>query len=99
MFSVLSDAEASTAEADVDSLFEGEGEVPEAASEDIYILEDFIVSAEQDRGYYSANSLAATRTNQLVKDTPMTISIVNEQLMEDLNLFEIDSIATVRIQQ
>lgn len=95
VFSVLSDAEASSAEADVDSLFEGEGEVPEAASDDIYILEDFIVSVEQDRGYYSANSLAATRTNQLVKDTPMTISIVNEQLMEDLNLFEIDSIATV----
>lgn len=50
------------------------------------VLPQFTVSSERDRGYYSANSTSITRTNALVKNTPITISVVNEQLMEDLNI-------------
>jgi outer membrane receptor protein involved in Fe transport len=63
--------------------------------EEIFLLQDFEVSAERDRGYYSANSLGGTRTNQLIKDTPMTISVVNQELLGDMNLTEIDSLADV----
>lgn len=62
---------------------------------DIFLLQDFEVSAEQDRGYYSANSLGGTRTNQLIKDTPMTISVINQELLSDMNLTEIDSLTDV----
>jgi len=65
----------------------------ESKSESYYILPDFVVSGEHDRGYYSANSLAGTRTNQMIKNTPMTISVVNKDLIEDLNLYGIDDIA------
>jgi outer membrane receptor protein involved in Fe transport len=65
----------------------------ESKSENYYILPDFVVSGERDRGYYSANSLAGTRTNRMIKNTPMTISVVNKDLIEDLNLYGIDDIA------
>jgi len=54
--------------------------------ESLYVLDDFVVSAENDVGYYSANSISATRTNELVKNTPITLTVVNEQMMEDLNI-------------
>jgi outer membrane receptor protein involved in Fe transport len=56
------------------------------ANDDIFVLDDFVVSAEDDRGYYAANSISATRTNALVKNTPISISVINEQMMEDLNI-------------
>lgn len=75
---------------------EGEkGKTKQIEGEEIFLLQDFEVSAERDRGYYSANSLGGTRTNQLIKDTPMTISVVNQELLGDMNLTEIDSLANV----
>ena len=71
------------------------GKTESVDGEEIFLLQDFEVSAEQDRGYYSANSLGGTRTNQLIKDTPMTISVVNQELLSDMNLTEIDSLAEV----
>ncbi|MDP4612069.1 MAG: TonB-dependent receptor [Opitutales bacterium] len=62
---------------------------------DLFILPEFTVSTTQDRGYFSANTLSGTRTNQLIKDTPMTISVVNQDLMEDLNLTEISNLEKV----
>lgn len=58
----------------------------EAANESdevYYILPDFVVTDDQDKGYYSANTLAGTRTNELTKNIPMTISTVNEAMIED----------------
>lgn len=63
--------------------------------EEVFIMNDFEVSAEQDRGYYSSHSLAATRTNAAVKDTPVTITVVNKELMEDLDLANINDISKV----
>jgi outer membrane receptor protein involved in Fe transport len=59
---------------------------PAPTSEEVYVLDDFVVSTADDKGYYSANSISATRTNELVKNTPITLTVVNEQLMEDLNI-------------
>lgn len=76
------------------------GEETSAWEEDVdgemyYVLTDFVVTAESDQGYYSAHSLAGSRTNELIKNTPMTISVVNEQLIEDFNLFGVEDIANV----
>ncbi len=68
----------------------------DASEEYIYYnLADFEVTTEKDRSYYSANSLSATRTNAEIKDTPATITVINKELMEDLNLNSIGSIDQV----
>ena len=54
--------------------------------ETYYILPDFVVSDDQDKGYYSANTLAGTRTNELTKNIPMTISTVNEEMIKDFGM-------------
>ena len=59
--------------------------------EELYILPQFTVSGERDRGYYSGDTLAGTRTNQMIKDTPMTISVVNQEHKEDFNWTEFSS--------
>lgn len=61
--------------------------------EEVYTLPAFEVSAEQDRGYYSANTLAGSRTDTAIQDTPMTISVINQQMLEDLNIVEAGDLA------
>ena len=58
----------------------------EPEDELLYLMDDFVVSAEDDQGYYSANTLAGTRTNELTKNIPMTISTVNQEMLQDFGL-------------
>ena len=72
-------------------------DAPEATSEEeeddlIYLMDDFVVSAEDDQGYYSANTLAGTRTNELTKNIPMTISTVNKELLDDFNMSTLEQL-------
>jgi outer membrane receptor protein involved in Fe transport len=65
----------------------------EAEDEEIFVLGDFVVSAEEDRGYFSASTTSATRTNALIKNTPISVTVINEQLMEDLNVLNDQDLA------
>ena len=58
----------------------------ENGEEEFYILPDFVVTDDDDKGYYSANTLAGTRTNELTKNIPMTISTVNAEMIEDFKM-------------
>jgi outer membrane receptor protein involved in Fe transport len=73
--------------------------VPSASDQDVeeelYVLPEFVVSNDQDEGYYSANSTSVTRTNTLVKNSPISMSIVNEQLLDDLNILSTQDLAMV----
>ena len=73
--------------------------VPSASDQDVeeelYVLPEFVVSNDQDEGYYSANSTSVTRTNTLVKNSPISMSIVNEQLLDDLNIINTQDLAMV----
>jgi outer membrane receptor protein involved in Fe transport len=60
------------------------------AEEEVYILPDFIVQDTGDKGYYSANTLAGTKTNELVKNIPITVSTINEEMLKD---FEMSSLS------
>ena len=60
-----------------------------------YDLPDFEVTTEKDRSYYSAHTLSATRTNALIKETPATITVINKELIEDLNIASIGDIDQV----
>jgi outer membrane receptor protein involved in Fe transport len=59
-------------------------------ADEYYILPDFIVTDDGDKGYYSANSLAGTKTNELTKNIPITISTVNQEMIKD---FEMSSLS------
>ena len=72
-----------------------EGADAEFASDEVFELTDFVVSDADDEGYYSANSTSVTRTDALVKNTPISLSIVNQQLIEDLNLVSTEDLALV----
>ena len=63
--------------------------------EELYVLPEFVVSNDQDEGYYSANSTSVTRTNTLVKNSPISMSIVNQQLLDDLNILSAEDLAMV----
>lgn len=65
---------------------ESEGNTTNEEDEMVFLMNDFVVSAEDDQGYYSANTLAGTRTNELTKNIPMTISTVNKELIEDFGM-------------
>ena len=71
------------------------GASAEDEEEDLYVLPEFVVSSDQDEGYYSANSTSVTRTNTLVKNSPISMSIVNEQLLDDLNILSAEDLAMV----
>ena len=67
----------------------------QSVEEELYVLPEFVVSNDQDEGYYSANSTSVTRTNTLVKNSPISMSIVNEQLLDDLNILNTEDLAMV----
>lgn len=74
-----------------------EGETPSADTTDspVYELDEFTVMTSDDQGYYSAYSTSATRTNALVKNTPISMTIINEELMEDLQILNDEDLARV----
>ncbi len=63
--------------------------------EEVYELSEFVVTGEEDEGYYSAYSTSMTRISSLVKDTPISMSIINEELMNDLDINSPEDLAFV----
>jgi len=55
-----------------------------AAADEVVELSPFTVSAEQDRGYASANALGASRVNIPLIKTPATVVVLNEEFLRDL---------------
>ncbi|MBL9195020.1 MAG: TonB-dependent receptor [Opitutaceae bacterium] len=58
-------------------------------------LSPFEVTSERDDGYQAANTLGATRTNVAIRDLPMQMNVVNEQLMIDRALFDLEQVLDV----
>lgn len=55
-----------------------------AQSDEVIKLSPFEVSAESDVGYLATNTLAGTRFNTALKDTPASLSIFTPEFMEDI---------------
>ena len=86
------DAEAQDAEAKIIDI---NIESSQSDENEVYVLPEFVVSNDRDEGYYSANTTSISRTNSLVKNTPISMSIINEQLLEDLNITSTEELAMV----
>lgn len=66
-----------------------------AATDAAIQLSPFEVVAEDDRSYQAANTLGATRTNVAIRDLPMQMNVVTEQLMTDRALFDLEQVIDV----
>lgn len=60
---------------------------------DVFELDEFTVSTSGDSGYYSAYTTSATRTNTTVKNSPISLTVINEELMDDLNILNDEDLA------
>lgn len=65
------------------------------ATGDTVTLSPFEVVAEDDRSYQATNTLGATRTNVAIRDLPMQMNVVTEQLMVDRALFDLEQVLDV----
>jgi iron complex outermembrane receptor protein len=60
-----------------------------APNSEAIVLSPFSVTTEKDYGYRSTMSATASGSGMAVKDTPLSISIVNEEFMADKNLTDL----------
>ena len=56
------------------------------SSEEVYELSDFVVSDKNDKGYFSGSSTSATKANELIKNTPVNVTVLNQELLDDLGI-------------
>lgn len=56
---------------------------PEAKKEEAFTLNPFVVKSAKDYGYRSVASSTGTGFAGLIKDTPMNISVISRELIED----------------
>ena len=67
----------------------------EVETEQVYKMSDFVVTESEDKGYYSANTASVTNANELVKNTPINVSVINEELLKDLGIQTTEDLAQV----
>ncbi len=69
----------------------GTGRPP--APEEVIQLSQFNVSASNDRGYNSANTVGATRVNIAIKNAPISVVSLNAQLLQDTGAVSLEQAA------
>ncbi|HRE83578.1 MAG TPA: TonB-dependent receptor, partial [Opitutaceae bacterium] len=55
-------------------------------------LSPFEVTAENDNGYVAGNTLGATRVNTLIRDLPLQINVVTEDMIRDFGAYDLDQV-------
>jgi iron complex outermembrane receptor protein len=56
----------------------------DGSNSETYTLDPFSVQGETN-GYTATNSISGTRVNMVIKDIPVPITVITEQLMEDFS--------------
>lgn len=62
----------------------------EEAAKDLVVLNKFEVRKNRDVGYFSANTTAGTRSSMATLDVPGSVSIINAEMLSDLNVVDAD---------
>jgi outer membrane receptor protein involved in Fe transport len=52
--------------------------------EEVFELSPFVVSTEDDVGYYASNAISGTSLNTAIRDLPMSLEVLTSELLEDL---------------
>lgn len=61
---------------------------PATKEEKAVVLDPFIVSTKQDKGYYSEQTLSGARYNKNIHDIPTSITIINKEYLADLAAYD-----------
>jgi iron complex outermembrane receptor protein len=56
------------------------------------VLSPFEVTAENDYGYVAGNTLGATRVNTLIRDLPLQINVITEDMIRDFGAYDLDQV-------
>ena len=60
------------------------------ARDEVIELSPFTVNATADKGYRAENTLAGSRLNTNLRDTPSSVSVFTEKFLEDLGINQIE---------
>lgn len=63
---------------------------PSAPAGETIQLSEFVVATSQDRGYRAANSISGSRTNIAIRDVPIFLQVVTEDLISDIGAFQLE---------
>ena len=63
-----------------------------SAAEQVVELSPFTVNATADQGYRAENTLAGSRLNTNLRDTPSSVSVFTEKFLEDLGINQIEDL-------
>lgn len=61
---------------------------PATEEEKAVLLDPFVISTKQDKGYYSEQTLSGARYNKNIHDIPAAVTIINRELLEDLGAYD-----------
>jgi iron complex outermembrane receptor protein len=64
--------------------------LPEPADQPTLVLSPFEVRAEEDRGYRATTTISASRLATELRDTPLTVNVLTEEIMKDLAAYELN---------
>jgi outer membrane receptor protein involved in Fe transport len=64
-----------------------------ADADSVLMLQSIEVRSPRDEGYRSTHTVSGSRTVEALRDTPTSISILNRELMDDLNVVNVNEIA------
>ncbi len=65
---------------------------PRPAADEIVELSPFTVDASKDKGYRAENTLAGSRLNASLRDTPASVTVFTEEFLQDIGLNEIEQL-------
>jgi len=65
-------------------------EPPAEKSSEVTVLSKFEVNRSRDVGYFAAETTAGTRASMPITDVPGSVTVINSQLLQDLNVTDAD---------
>lgn len=65
---------------------------PPATADQVVQLSPFTVNSAADKGYRAENTLAGSRLNSSLRDTPSSLSVFTEKFLEDLGANQIEDL-------
>lgn len=71
--------------------------VASAANEEPVEMNPFVVDTDRDVGYVATNTLAGSRFNTALKDTPASISVLTSEFLADIGAFQIEEALTYAV--
>jgi hypothetical protein len=66
---------------------------PAPASDEVIELSPFTVNAGADKGYRAENTLAGSRLNTSLRDTPASLTVFTREFLEDIGLNDIEKLS------